>query len=425
MTETRRAHHYLPRLLALAAAFCTVTGVLASINPAIAAAREPTATTAVAAKADASGKIPPALAERLTPAQQKTYLAFLEARQAHDSAVRTYWRKVESKRSTRRAKRRKDQALTAEDYILTFPPRYKGPELPADIAKVVAQVSPPGPERQPLPSVTDFLAHAKKQFGFVPKRATEREFKRSYAIEALKEGLTKDQVVRVYALETGGLGTYDMQSGIHPISRQGRPISSALGYAQLLHANSVGEVVKHGEAFARRLIKLAEAQGVAPARASELKTKATILRKMLRAARTVPNEWGHHQRFAMTPAGLGIHALNLDADIGPWMQVLKLRALKDLALRKGYTDLSGAQIELMNLAGPATGLEMMTPLGSKMPTTNFFSEGGYGRNPVVRDKTASELLQALHARMEVNIKKAGSVEFAQIFDEVQRVAAKK
>jgi hypothetical protein len=53
-----------------------------------------------------------------------------------------------------------------------------------------------------------------------------------------------------------------------------------------------------------------------------------------------------------------------------------------------------------------------------MPTANFFSEGGYTRNPIVRDKTAAELLVALEARMEVHLKKAGSIEFARIFDEV-------
>jgi hypothetical protein len=414
MTKTRRAPR-LPGLCALAAALCA----LASIGPVIAAAQEATTSTA-----EAADKLPPALAKRLTPAQRRTYLAYREARSAYEGALRSYWRKVEGKRAVRRAKRRQDQAFTADDYVATFPPKYKGPELPADIARIVAQVQPERPERPGLPTVADFLAHAKKQFGFVPKRATEREFKRSYAVEALKVGLSKDQVVRVYALETGGLGTYDMQSGISPVTRQGRPISSALGYAQLLHANSTGELVKHGEAFIKRLTAMASASGVSPARASELKTKAIILRTMLRAARTVPNEWSHHQRFAMTPAGLGIHALNLDADIGPWMQVLKLRSLKDTAARHGYADLTGAQIELMNLAGPGTGLEMMTPLGKRMPNTNFFSEGGYGRNPVVRDKTGAELLVALEARMEVNIRRAGSVEFAQIFDEVGRAAAK-
>jgi hypothetical protein len=357
------------------------------------------------------------LAKRLTPAQQQTWAEYRAARGAWERTHRAYWRKVEARRSARRAKRTSGQAVTADDYVDTHPPKYSGPELPADIAKIVAAVRPP-PRVQDLPAVADFLAHAKKQFGFVPKRASERAFKRSYAIEALKVGLSKDQVVRVYALETGGLGTYDMISGTNPVTKQGKPISSALGYAQLLHANSTGELVKHGEAFARRLAAMAAEPGTPAARASELKAKAGILAKMLRAARSVPNEWKAHMRFAKTPKGLGIHALNLDADVGPWMQVLKLKSLKDSAARHGRADLTGAEIELMNLAGPATGLEMMTPVGRDMPTANFFSEGGYSRNPVVRDKTAAELLAALQARMDVHLKKAGSIEFARIFDEV-------
>jgi len=39
---------------------------------------------------------------------------------------------------------------------------------------------------------------------------------------------------------------------------------------------------------------------------------------------------------------------------------------------------------------------------------------------VVREKTALELLRALEGRMEVHMKKAGAIEFAQIFDEVAR-----
>jgi hypothetical protein len=363
--------------------------------------------------------ITPDLAKRLTPEQRQTYLAYRTARAAFEKKHRAYWRKVETKRGARKAKRLRRRAFAPEDYIASHPPKFQGPELPPDIAKIVAEVTPPPPERR-LPSVADFLAQAKKQFSFLPKRASERDFKRSYAVEALKAGLSKDQVVRIYALETGGLGTYDMQSGINPVTKRGTPISSALGYAQLLHANSTGEIVKHGEAFAQRLTAMAAAPGTPAARAAELKAKAAILRKMLRAARSVPFEWKAHQRFAKTPAGLGIHALNLDADVGPWMQVLKLKSLKDSAAARGRPNLTGAEMELMNLAGPGTGLEMMTPLGRQMPTANFFSEGGYSRNPIVREKTAAELLAALEARMEVYLKKAGSIEFAQIFDEVAR-----
>ena len=359
------------------------------------------------------------LAAKLTPAQRQIYEDYRRGRDAFEAKLRTYWARVDAKRDARRAKHMLAQPLSAEDYVAEQPPKYAGPELPAEIAKLLAEVLPPAPAR-PLPEVSDFLANAKAQFGFVPAPTTELDFKRRYAREALAVGLSKDQVLRIYALETGGQGTYDMQSGMNPVTKQGRPISSALGYAQLLNGNSVSELVKHGASFAQRLISMAAQPGTPPARAAGLRDKATIVRRMLRAARSVPNEWAAHVRFGGTPAGLGIHALNLDADVGPWLQVLKLKGLKEAAEAAGRGQLSGAEIELMNLAGPRTGLEMMTPLGRTMPTSNFFSEGGYYRNTIVREKTAAELLSALEQRMEANLKKPGAVEFAQVFDEVAR-----
>src|SRR5262245_52613269 len=175
------------------------------------------------------------IAERLTPDQLRVYEQYHKARTAFDRQHQAYWRAVDSKRDARKARRMLAQAYTTDDYITEQPPKYRGPELPPEIAKIVTEVRPPEPDK-PLPNVTDFLGHAKSPLAFVPTPTTEREFKRRYALEALAVGLTKDQVVRIYALETGGLGTYDMQSGINPITRQGKPISSALGYAQLLHA---------------------------------------------------------------------------------------------------------------------------------------------------------------------------------------------
>ena len=362
---------------------------------------------------------PKELVEKLTLAQRQIYEDYRKARDQFERQLKSYWQRVEAKRDARKAKRMLGQEYDAEDYIAVQPPKYAGPELAPEIAKIVTEVKPPVPER-PMATVADFLEQAKSIYGFVPTPTTEREFKRRYAQEALAVGLTKDQVVRIYALETGGQGTYDMQSGFNPITKQGRPLSSALGYAQLLHANSTSELVKHGELFAKRLLAMASASGTPPDRAEALRVKAATVRRMLRAARSIPNEWSEHMRFAGTPAGLGIHALNLDADVGPWLQVLKLRGLKDDAERAGRNSLSGSEIELMNLAGPRTGLEMMMPVTHNMPTANFFSEGGYYRNTIVREKTAAELLKALNDRMEVNIKKPGAVEFAQVFDEVAK-----
>jgi hypothetical protein len=357
------------------------------------------------------------LASRLSEAQTRAYLLYLRARAQHNREATAYWAVIEEMKEQRRRKRAAGQAFTPADYVAVQPPRYEGPSLPPDVAKIIAALRPPEPP-EPMPVVADFLARARTEYRFVPTPATEALFKRRYAEEALSLGLAKDQVVRVYALETGGRGTYDMQAGIDPETKSGNPISTALGYAQLLCANSINELVKHGEGFARRLESLAASPANARIRA-QLSAKAAAVRRMLRAVRGVPNTWSAHVAFARTPKGLGIHALNLDADIGPWLQAIKLRGVREHAEKAGRLHLSGAEIELMNLAGPQTGLDMMEPAGRNVPTANFFTQKAYERNPIVKDRTSAELLTALEARMDQNLIKPGSLEFAKAFDAAQ------
>jgi hypothetical protein len=310
----------------------------------------------------------------------------------------------------------------AADYVDTYPPEYSGPNLNADLDRRWAQFREAAERAQPdkkseIPGIADFLAAARQHYHFEPERVPEREFKRRYAEETLKLGLTKGQVVRVYALETGGVGTADMQSGVHPVSGKGKPISSALGYAQLLHANTIGELVKHGDEFIKRL-KLLQARD--PSRAELLQRKIASLQLMLKSARSVPNDWYKHVAYAQTSRGYGMHAINLDADLGPWLQSLKLRGLKDFAARQGVQNMSGEEIELMNLAGPATGLEMMQPAGLTAPTPNFFARRAYYVNKMVMRKTSAELLADFTRRMDNSSLKPGAIEFAQAFDEVRQ-----
>lgn len=364
-------------------------------------------------------RIDPDLEVKLTPEQAKAYREHLKARATHEGHLDAYWDDIELKRDARKRKRARGEAFAATDYVRQQPPKFTGPPLPPDVAKIIAGLKLPEREAEPRPGLDDFLSNAKSQYGFVPERTTEIEFKRRYAAEALAAGLTKMQVVRVYALETGGRGTFDMQAGIDPDTKQGKPISSALGYAQLLNANSIDVLVRYGGDFIERLKAMAKSEADRK-RAGALRGKAAALERMLRAARSVPNEWSAHVRFSNTPRGLGIHALNIDADIGPWLQVMKLKDVRDTAVRAGRTDLTGAELELMNLAGPRTGLEMMEEPGRDMPTTNFFSRVGYYRNTIVRDRTAAELLTALDERMAVHLTKPGSLEFISAFDEVIR-----
>lgn len=361
----------------------------------------------------------------LTPGEQQEFTAWQAAKTRYERQLDAYWSQIEKKRAGRRAKRSTTKFFSNDDYVWAYPPTYNGPRLSAELDKrwarflAAQEAKPEAPAKpKPIPGLADFLAAAKQHYGFEPGRISEREFKRRYAVEAISLGLAKEQVVRVYALETGGDGTADMQAGINPITKKGKPISSALGYAQLLHANTIGELVKHGDDFIKRLQRL-KAGASDPARIEELHRKIASLQLMLRTAKSVPNNWYRHVAFAQTAKGYGMHAINLDGDIGPWLQSLKLRGLKDFAARKGVTNLSGEEIELMNLSGPGTGLEMMDPTGLTAPTPNFFARKAYYVNKMVNGKTSAELLAEFTKRMDSSSRRPGAIEFAQAFEEAQ------
>lgn len=357
---------------------------------------------------------------RLSPQQQAILHAYESARIAYAKSVDAYWKRVEMKRKRRKAKIARSLPLTLDDYVAEQPPVYNGPKRPADIMAMLPK--PPKPPvtdvPKPIPVVSDFLREAQATYGFRPDRVPEDDFMIAYALEAVKLGLSRDQVVRVYALETGGMGTHDLQSGYNP--RTGRAASTALGYAQLLAANSIEQVRKEGDEFASRLERLAQEPGMPREKAQSLLYKAALVRRMNADARRVRDGWAAHLEYAKTPRGLAMHALNLDGDIGPWMQVIKLRSVVEYARKKGLGRLNGAQLELMNLAGPGSGFEMLVPPGRDMPTSNFFERGGYERNPVVHERTGAELLAKLDEIMDRNIQKPGAQKFAAIFDRIQR-----
>ena len=352
-----------------------------------------------------------------------------EARQTHEQELDTYWDKVLAKRELRKKKRVTKVPFETSDFVMTFPPAYNGPKLTADLARKYEKFVSDQEKSEPTPpkemaTVADYLASAKQVYSFTPERLSEKQFKQRYAEEAAAFGLVKEQVVRVYALETGGIGTYDMQAGIHPIKKTGHAISSALGYAQLLDANSVNELSKHGEFFVQRLRDKARNPNVSAARLAALKTKIAVVQKMYAKVKRVPFDWEQHQAFAKTPEGQGIHTLNLDGDIGPMLQAIKLQGLKETAEKAGRAQLSGAAMELMNLSGPVTGLEMMQPAGEKAPVTNFFARRAYYVNKMVIGLTGEQLLAELGRRMDADVKSPGSREFADAFDTAAAASAR-
>ena len=331
---------------------------------------------------------PPGRAQDVSPAAIADYQAKLaqydQARQAYDAEADVYWNAVVEKRRARNAKRRDHVAIGLSDYVLSQPPRYAGPPRPVNPLKRGPEPS----KRPPIPVVADFLKAAAEQYRFVPQRpASDLDFKRAYAQAARAAGLTREQIVGVYAFETGGRGAYDTQAGLEPPGPGKHAISPALGYNQLLSTNSVSILAEHGGRILAALRQKAKAASGDTRFAITAQIEA--LKRMIAFSRSVPDSWNEHDRLAKTTAGgMGIHATILDIDIGPLLQVQKLLDSVHFARAKGYlAPLSAAELELMNLTGDGNGFDMMTmtqALRERVPTANFFQQSGYERNPVAR-----------------------------------------
>jgi hypothetical protein len=135
----------------------------------------------------------------------------------------------------------------------------------------------------------------------------------------------------------------------------------------------------------------------------------------------VPDRWSEHDRLAKTTAGgYGIHAAVLDIDVGPLLQAQKLISSVQFARAKGYmAPLTAAELELMNLTGDSTGLDMVTmpqELRARVPTANFFQQQGYERNPVARRTgVVANLIADIEAKMAQGAQAQGSRELAAAF----------
>ncbi|MGH6768311.1 MAG: hypothetical protein ACRECO_04735 [Xanthobacteraceae bacterium] len=322
---------------------------------------------------------------------------YLRARRAYEAQAEAYWKSVADKRRIRFAKRRHHQKIEVKDYVLTQPPVYTGPPRPKDPHPPERDTT--RPPRKPIPVVADFLKAAKDHYRFVPQRPqNDSAFKHAYAEIAKASGLTRDQIVRIYAFETGGNGAYDVQSGLTHPRPKARAISTAVGYNQLLTTNSVSLLAEHGDHFVNLL--RSSAGRLHGDEKRRMEHKIAVLRRMIAASRSVPNQWSHHGKLAKTRAGLGIHALILDRDIGPMMQVQKLLNSLKFARMKGHTArLTAAELEMMNLTGDGNGIDLVTMPQSyreRVPTSNFFQRGGYERNGIAR-RTAT--VAGLYAEM--------------------------
>jgi hypothetical protein len=342
---------------------------------------------------------------------------YQEARAAFEQEASAYWNSIAEKRRGRNAKRRDRQPIALDDYVLTQPPVYAGPKRPVDPSPEPEEEKPR--ERKAIPVVADLLKAAAEHFQFTPQRPTdEMEFKRAYARVALASGLTRAQAVRVYSFETGGNGNHDMQSGLSASRPGSRAISTAIGYNQLLTTNSVELLAEQGHEIVRALTEKA-ARLLGPPRQA-MDRKIAVLKRMVAYARSVPDEWAAHEKLGNTPQGWAVHAMVLDIDVGPLLQTHKLLTSVIFARAKGYARaLSAAELEMMNLTGDGTGLDMVTmpqAIREQVPTSNFFQRGGYERNPVaIRNNTVAKLLDVTDRRMDSNSNLQGAKDLAAAF----------
>jgi hypothetical protein len=385
-----------------------LVALLLSAPPA--AAMDAAAVPATTANALAQAASPQAIAE-----YKRKLKEYLAARAAFDEEAGTYWSSISEKRRGRNAKRRDRAQIALDDYVLTQPPLYDGPKRPIDPSLPESEPRP----RKTIPVVADLLQAATEHFQFAPQRpSNDVEFKRAYARVASAAGLTREQAVRVYAFETGGNGNHDMQSGLSASRPGSRAISTAIGYNQLLTTNSVELVAEQGHDMVKVLTEKAAHLSGAPRKAMDY--KIAVLKRMVAFAKSVPDEWAAHEKLADTPQGWAVHAMVLDIDVGPLLQTHKLLTSVIFARNKGYTrPLTAAELEMMNLTGDGTGLDMVTmphAMREQVPTSNFFQRGGYERNPVaIRNNTVAKLLAVTDARMDSNSNNQGARDLAAAF----------
>jgi hypothetical protein len=369
----------------------------------------------------AIGPLAPAVAQPDPNAAMAVYRRKLEeytrAREAFDAAAIAYWTTITEKRRGRIAKRRNGEQILLDDYVLSQPPVYAGPPRPVD-PSAPDEPEPP-PPRKYIPVVADILHAAAEHYKFTPQRPrSELEYKRAYAEMAAAAGLTRKQIVRIYAFESGGNGKYDVQAGLEYERPNARAISTALGYNQLLHINSVSLLAEKGDKFVAALRAKAAQLSGEPKQA--LDAKIAAVQRMIAVSRTVPVAWSEHEKLANTPKGLGMHALNLDIDVGPLLQTQKLVDSVLFARRKGYEQpLTAAELEMMNLTGDGNGIDMITMPAAwreRVPTSNFFRPAGYERNPVaIRNNVVAKLIAVTNVRMDEECRLQGAKDMAAVF----------
>ena len=280
----------------------------------------------------------PETVERSTPVAERTA--------AHDNGG-SYSHRLDSYWSRLTTARHHHQTVSE------FPPVHPG------IDKPMPPTNSPEPLQRSgtLPTLIDLIGASKdlsrisqrdgKHPDFQLRELPESTFKQRYAEESLRVGRqyglnnnqVSDLVRRIYSFEDGGWGKHFTMSGMpQPLMDDSNmaarmlyhPVSTAIGYNQLIIANTKQHFKDDGSEIAGRLRELGKQE---PDRSQELEDKAQLVENlqkiMLGTAAQPAQREGKNRRQHVSNEKISnaVQALNLDGDVGPIIQSQELASL--------------------------------------------------------------------------------------------------
>ena len=149
-------------------------------------------------------------------------------------------------------KRRDHLPIGLDDYVLTQPTALFGPAAADRSSRAYAATTGASGDSRGRRFPEERCRAIRLRAGPAGKRP---RLQARLCAGALAAGLTRDQIVGVYAFETGGNGTYDSQAGLVPYRPGARAISPAVGYNQLLSTNTVSLLAEDGNRYLARFGK--------------------------------------------------------------------------------------------------------------------------------------------------------------------------
>lgn len=359
------------------------------------------------------------------------------------------------------------KARAAGGYLEEFPPAAPSfSDRPKGSAK-------PGYEF-PVPEKAEFYkAQLEKVYGWQRENISEANYMRQFVDESKKRGVTKDQMVGVYSIETGGEGKYDDKASN----------SSAIGYTQFLNTTTMSMIELHGQKYAevlRAAGKQAEAKIIldmqkdlkkiddlfktAPALPHELRRNEKGEREYdpITHTRTPRTKEGRFQWFANLDEqissktgekrvpddhplaqyrnkGKAMHGVIMTQPLGPIMQASLLADMSQKWKAKGLKEEpSGAQLEFLNIIGDRALpiIASLAPNGDRkaaqLPITNFVNMDGYIANPTIQRRhtepqekgggtiiggTGENIISNLEEKIKRLSKNSGTVALVKAYDQ--------